>query len=158
MRCVPRILAVLNRRLRVRLTADDLEDVVQEAVSSIWRRVDSYEGRGSLESWTYPFCRRSLSAHLRSGERRPAHLSLDEAVDGTEDPEPSAEFERVRSALAKLGRRRQAVVRLRLFEHLGFEEVARRLAVSISTAKNDYASALDRLREILASRGEGVER
>ena len=42
------------------------------------------------------------------------------------------------------------VIRLRHFDSLPFEEIARRLAVPISTAKTHYRRGLDKLRLYLA--------
>ena len=64
---LPYVLRVL-RYLGV--AASDAEDVAQDVFVAVHRSLPSYEGRGSVQSWLYGICRRSLSDHRKRAYRR----------------------------------------------------------------------------------------
>ena len=45
MRCVPRMIACRNRRLGRPLRPEELEDLTQETLLRIWRKLGAFEGR-----------------------------------------------------------------------------------------------------------------
>lgn len=149
MRCVPKILAVKNARLGRPLSDEDVEDLAQEALVAIWRRLDSYQGLAALETWAYRFCHLVLSAHRRKLGRRRLSLPFVEADEAGVTHASTLEYEHVYRALEKVGPENAQVVRLRHFEHLSFEEIAVRLSNPTSTVKTHYYKTLARLREVL---------
>src|SRR4030095_14110005 len=60
MRCVPRFLAVLNRRTGRVLDEHEIDDVAQSTIATLWRRRGSFEGSGSPASGGGTFCVFSL--------------------------------------------------------------------------------------------------
>src|SRR5262249_7628794 len=70
LRNVPRILAALNVRLGWPLQADEIADLSQDAVVLIWRKLDTFNGRSSLETWFYSIARNEFMNALRSKQRR----------------------------------------------------------------------------------------
>lgn len=161
MRCVPRYLCVLNARLGRPFHEHELEDLAQETLVEIWRRLDSYAGLASLPTWAFRFCQQVLSSRLRSRRRRPPSEELLEPGAAAASTATSLDFERVHLALERLPTRDADIIRLRHFEELGFEEIASRLAMPTSSAKADYHRSLGRLRELLGAwhkDGEGWTR
>ena len=149
MACVPRFLAVMNARLGHPLTDDALQDVVQETLVEIWRRLDSYAGLASLKTWAHRFCQQVLSSRLRSVRRRPRNVDLDASVDRGALSASSLDYEHVYQALEKVDALGARIVRSKHFEHLTLEEIARRLGLPPSSVKAHYQRTLGRLREIL---------
>ncbi len=149
MRCVPRFLAVLNARMGRPFSNQGIEDLVQETLVQIWRRLDSYAGNASLQTWAYRFCHHVMSSSLRARDRRPKDLPF--ADEGHHDPhvDSNLRFEHIYQALDKIGDRDAKLVRHRHFDRLSFEEIGARLALPASSAKAGYYRALGRLREIL---------
>jgi len=156
MRCVPRLLFVMNRRQRRPLPTSELEDLVQDTLATIWRRLDSFEGLASLETWSYRFCAFQLANRLRSVARQPVTVPLmrTEAPDG--DPTDLWAYEDVHRALDALEHNVAAVIRLKHFEHLSFDEIGSRLEVSPNTAKTRYYRGLEQLRAALWDRASGM--
>lgn len=151
MRCVPRMLAARNARLGNSLADDELEDLTQDTLVSIWRRLASYRGHASLETWVYTFCRLELANRIRTRARRNAHREstptpTDEADGGLRT---SLDWDHVHVALDKVGAPDATVLRLRHFEQLTFDEIGRRLSMSPNTAKTQYYRGLERLRGLL---------
>jgi len=149
MRCVPRYLCVLNGRLGRPFSDHELEDLTQETLFEIWRRLDSYAGLASLPTWAFRFCQQVLSSRLRSQRRRPASAELSESQGSPGASRTSLDFDHVHSALERLPARDATIIRLKHFEELTFEQIAQRLAMPPSSAKADYHRAIDRLRELL---------
>ena len=151
MRCVPRYLCVLNHRLGRAFSDHELEDLTQETLVEIWRRLDSYAGMASLQTWAFTFCQQVMSSRLRGLRRRPPNAELHESQGDPDAPRSSLDFEHIHNALARLPEREAAIIRLKHFEELTFEQIAARLGMPASSAKADYHRSMERLRELLGS-------
>lgn len=151
MECVPRMLAARNARLSTPLARSDLEDLVQDTLVSIWRRLETYRGMASLETWAWRFCMHHLANHLRARARAPVVVLASERMSQAERPEPILLFDEIRQALERLDERDAVVVRLRHFEQMDFADIGRRLDIPANTAKSRYYRGLLRLREMLGS-------
>lgn len=158
MRCVPRYLCVLNHRLGRPFGDHELEDLSQETLVEIWRRLDSYAGLASLQTWAFSFCQQVMSSRLRSHRRRPASTELKDSQGPSPDTAGSSlDFEHIHNALGRLSARDAAIIRLKHFEELTFEQIAERLGMPTSSAKADYHRSIDRLRDILEMWHKGGE-
>lgn len=154
MSCVPAILSHCNVRGRSALSDEDLADLSQEVLVSVWERLDDYLGQGALESWVYPFCTQKYLNAVRARQRRPRHSDIDEAAHALSDPGPAlgdllATSDLVHRHLERLEAIQASVIRARHFDALSFEEIARRLDVPLTTAKTHYRRGLDLLRSYL---------
>lgn len=149
MRCVPKFLVVMNARMGRPFSNDELEDIVQEALMEIWRRLDSYAGLASLKTWAYRFCQKVLSSRLRALRRRPLVVTLEESGGRGPDRATGLDFEHVYAALDRVDEQGARIVRHKHFDQWTFEEIARRMSIPESSAKAHYHRALKRLREIL---------
>lgn len=153
MSCVPQILSHCNARRRGVLSDEDLADLGQEVLVSVWERLPTYLGQGALESWVYPFCTQMYLNSVRSKRRRPPHSDIDQ-VRHLSDPSPAlgdllATSDLVHRHLERLEAIQASVIRARHFDALSFEEIARRLDVPLTTAKTHYRRGLDVLRSYL---------
>ena len=154
MECVPKILFVLNGQRGHPLTRADLEDLSQQVLTTIWRRLDTYLGQAALETWAYRFCYLSMANDLRNRRRR-ARPGPRPLVDTGEPeraqsaPEEVFRFEYLHRALERIQPREATVIRLYHFEALSFEQIAERTETTPSAAKATYYRAIARLREIL---------
>ena len=122
--------------------------MVQETLCSLWRRLDSFEGLSSLETWAYRFCHLELLNRLRHRKRRPPELEPREDHPVDPGPPTAFEYEHVYEALDEIGAAAR-ILRLKHFDHLTFEEIGRFLDLSTNTAKTQYYRSLNRLRTIL---------
>lgn len=99
-RYADRMYAVL---LRFVASADEAEEVTQEAFLRAWRSIGRFEGRSQFFTWLY---RIGINEAKRRAERRPSPgqvVSVEErAVDDTPDPTapPAAQAERVELRVA----------------------------------------------------------
>ncbi len=153
MRCVGSILRIRNARFGRPLDRAALGDLVQDTLIVIWRRLSSYEGRGPLEAWAYRIASYELLSALRASRRRPVTSSEFDQVYAiaAPAPEPTPDSNSSGNRLMRHLRGREAqIVRLKHFEDLSFEEIAKLLEVAPSTAKTHYYRAVEKLRTILA--------
>lgn len=149
MRCVPRILSAKNAELGRPLTRGELEDVTQETLLAVWKKLPNYDGRAKLETWVFRFCILELLKRLR-GQQRARDRSggeLSAADEPIAPAEPSRlDHEDVHLGLEELDPSEADVVRMKHFEGLTLKQVSERLQVAESTIKSRYYRGIERLR------------
>lgn len=161
LRCVPRFVAAFHRRFGSPLDRGALEDLVQNVLLAVWRRLPDFRGDAALETFAYPFCRFETLNAVRRWQRRMPH----EAAPGDDDdvPEPSVDLPVDRGLLEEeslhlldvLSPSEARVVHLRHFEGREVSEIAALLTISTSSVKTHYYRALDKLRARLDPDGRG---
>ena len=156
MKCVPRILSALNRRIGRPLDEHDLVDVEQEALVVIWKKLPSFDGKHSLEAWAFRVCYLCLMNATRKARTRSQAVELglnEETIVARSTPDPS-QYEDVYRGLDRLPADESEVLRLKHFDELTFEEIGERLSLSPNTIKTRYYRARLHLQEILAPNRE----
>jgi RNA polymerase sigma-70 factor, ECF subfamily len=154
----------------------DAEEVVQDTFLTLFRKVDSFEGRSALGTWLY---RVAANAALikRRGKRDEVEVSLEDYLptfkaDGHREGDrsllladwsatPERELlsgearEIMEEGLALLPEHYRAILVLRDVEELSNEEVAEVLGESIASVKSRLHRARMALREVLTRRLHG---
>ena len=64
MHCVRRFLAAKNKAVGTPLSSQELEDTIQSTLLALWKKLASFAGHGSLESWAYRFSHLELLNRL----------------------------------------------------------------------------------------------
>jgi RNA polymerase sigma-70 factor (ECF subfamily) len=146
------------RRAFQRCTAEELcSDVFVYVASHMWqfRGTTEREFRG----WIYGIATNTINAHFRRTRRRDElfrhaiemdALRVADAGRAVEAEFDELDFGRLHQAIAQLQLRDQAIVTLRYFDGLSFDEVAAAVAMRPGTARVASSRALDRLRRLLA--------
>ena len=163
---------VFNTAYRVLGSFADAQDVTQDVFLHVADRIGSFRGDASLTSWVYRVTV-NLSIDRRRRESRRAVPRAMGETDGdreTGSPRPgiaevpadpsdvAAKEEaerRVRAALARLSPKLRAVVVLRYFENLSYDELADVLDMSIGTVKSRLNRAHAALERALAAYVKG---
>lgn len=161
---------VFNTAYRVLGSATDAQDLTQEVFLQIADRIKGFRGDSSLTSWVYRMTvNLAIDARRRRARRPAVGLGASSDPDGdvrepsesrpgvgspTADPaERALALEReaqVREALASLSPKLRAVVVLRYFENLSYEDLAEVLQTSIGTVKSRLNRAHGALERILS--------
>ncbi|MFH1502228.1 MAG: sigma-70 family RNA polymerase sigma factor [Candidatus Eisenbacteria bacterium] len=149
--------------LRVVGSAEDAEDVAQEAFVRAHRALPRFRGDSKFSSWLYRIAVNRALTHLKRRSRRPAtvEMTMSPRVEAevrshraAEDPERlvlTEEFRaRVRDAVATLPPRYRAAVTLFYLEERSYKEVADALGVPMGTLKTHLHRARAMLRRELA--------
>lgn len=148
LRCIVPLMAMMNARLPRPLPPDELEVAAQDALGSIWLKLQTYTGDAPIEAWAFGFCRVQLLSAVRQRTRRVRMQPLPELLAPASQSPPEA-YDRVAAALEGIDRRRADVIRLRHFDDLEFDEIARRAAVPKNTAKTLYYRGVQDVQALL---------
>ncbi|MEO0652271.1 MAG: sigma-70 family RNA polymerase sigma factor [Planctomycetota bacterium] len=159
LRCVPRILAARNRMLGSPLDATELEDVQQQTLTVLWRKLPEFSGRSSIETWVYQIAVFEHLNAVRSRARRrdrvreQADFEPGAAVEGEVEYD---DFSDIHAALEKLEPEDVLVVRAKHFDDKPFSAIATELNLAEGTVKGRYYRAMRRLTTLLAHRREDL--
>jgi len=143
-------------RLAIRITgnAADAEEVVQDAIWNVVRKIDAFRGDSSLGSWIYRITANAAYEKLRGGRHRRDELSLDEVLpsfneDGTyagticdwsasiHDPALQSELRAALiSAIDDLPAGHRAMIVMRDVEGMSLTEVAASVGSTVAAAKS----------------------
>lgn len=151
---IPRMVRSLCRRRGYRLSEAQQEDISQDTMLLVWKKLQQFEGYGTFEWWLARFCQFQISNHVRSLSRdrnRMADLEA-QAEDRTNEPETTQdrpELERLSQALQVIAEDFETVIRLHRIEEKPMEEVAQVLGISLPAARARYYRGLKALRQVL---------
>jgi RNA polymerase sigma-70 factor (ECF subfamily) len=157
-------------RLAVRITGNrhDAEEVVQDALWSVVRKIDTFRAESAFGSWLYRIVVNAAYQKLRARSARRAEVSLDDAlpsfredhahaelvIDGAARVEQAARDRELRVALASTIAELPATYRttliLRDVEGLSIAEVAVALCITVANVKSRLHRARRFLRKRLA--------
>lgn len=157
-----RILAVALRVTRVQ---EDAEDIAQQSFQKAFVHLRKFEGRASFSTWLTQI---AVNQGLMLLRRRHRHheVSIDEdsidmdgsasrleIPDSLPDPETSClqreEARMLFAAMDKLKSGMRKAIELRDLEELSTQETARRMRLSVNTAKSTLSRGRRKLREVL---------
>lgn len=128
----------------------ELEDVVQETLVAIWRKLPGYDGRASLRTWVFGFCSYEFLRCLRDKASRSASPSERRADEPAALEHEASRMEHaLRLGLERLRARERKLLFLKHFEGRTFDAIGAELGLPVNTVKSRYYRALDRLRRIV---------
>jgi RNA polymerase sigma-70 factor (ECF subfamily) len=129
------------------------EDAAQEAFIRAWQHLPGYRPRSPFRNWVYRIATNVAVDALRR-ERETADVDALSLASSDEGPEAAVEGkergERVREAVLALPPASRAVLVLREYEGLSYQEIADALGIPIGTVMSRLNYARNRLRESLA--------
>jgi RNA polymerase sigma-70 factor (ECF subfamily) len=150
--------AMFNASYHVLGNVRDAEDATQEAFIRAYQFFDRYDINRPLAPW---LIRIAINVCLNRVDRRVSVADLDDELPLVPDPNPTPEVETIirdrnetiRYELSRLPPRYRAVIELRHFQGLSYEEIAKELKCHLSDIKSD----LFRARKLLAERLKDLE-
>ena len=135
----------------------DAADAAQEAFVKAWRKLDTFRAESSFRTWLTRIALNAAASRRRTAARRGTRTGLPEAP--AVDPRAAApdaaalSDERagaVRAALAGLAEEFRAVVVLKEFDGLAYEEIAEVVGVPVGTVRSRLHRGREQLRRSLA--------
>ncbi len=129
------------------------EDAAQETFIRAWLHFDSFQPHTSLRNWLYRIAVNAALDALRKKREMPAGEDL--LLDPDPHPGPEADLlqkertELVRNAIGSLAKTSRAVLVLREYGGLSYQEIASSLEIPVGTVMSRLNYARNRLREIL---------
>ena len=140
-------------RLAYRVAGDDelARDFTQEAFIRAYRKLDTFDTRLRFFSWLYRILLNEC-LNARRGRRPHEAITPDLLVGGDPDNivEASERRRQVQQALLMLPHDYRAVIVLRHFAELAYDEIADTLGIPAKTVKSRLYTARQRLSELLS--------
>jgi RNA polymerase sigma-70 factor (ECF subfamily) len=144
----------------------DASDIRQESMIDVAKGIHMFQGRSrEFFSWLRQIVRFNAidqqRRHRRSVEKEVAHDVGLIAIPAPSEADSLLRFEekeRVEKALSKLSEDHRAVLHLRVWERLKWEEIGQKLNRSADAARQLFARALDAVRGDLADDGPSAAR
>jgi RNA polymerase sigma-70 factor, ECF subfamily len=157
-------------------TAEDVDEICQETFLSVIRNLASFHGQSQFQTWLFRIAankardfRERRQAAKRGGGQTPLSLQAEDPVTGfaldppSSAPAPDAallnaeQMTLVRAALDQLGEPCRAIIELRYFGDLSYEELSAELKLNPKTVSSRLSKCLDRLEEIARKVFSGEE-
>lgn len=146
---LPALVRARHHRMGSPLDAAALEDVTQNVLLALWRKLPRFDGRTALPGWALGFATFELLKEI-ANRRRQRELASLMSEPALEPPAPDAErHEDLLVLLQRLPAEDVELLRCKHLEGLNFREIAARLGCPMATAKTRYYRALQALRRRL---------
>lgn len=144
---------VFNTALRFLQDSDEAEDVAQCVFVKVYEHLGTYDHRLKFFSWLYRIAVNESLNHLR--QRKPMERMTDQVsvADAQDDAERADTARRIQETIRMLSPDHQALIILRHYEDLGYDEIAEVLAISEKKVKSRLFTARQVLKDLLIKRG-----
>ena len=129
---------------------EDAEDILQEVFTSVWRSRHTFDPeKGKLSTWLHRITVNECLKKKRKEKQRPLPLDgidLQPDKDSREEAMQQLDREHLIEILDTLDARHRAVLVLRYFDDLSYQEIALAVGVPLGTVKSRINHALKLLR------------
>lgn len=144
-----------NLALRMVNDTQDAEDITQNVFLKAYEKLDHYDPAYKFFSWIY---RMAVNESLNLLQRRRPFASLDTDYASLADTPAEAYeredvSERVGSAVLELSPEDRALISLKHFQDLSYEELAFVFEIPVKTVKSRLYTARQRLKDVLLITG-----
>lgn len=147
--------------LRTIRNRDAAEDILQETLLTMLRRLNSLRDGRRFWPWIYRIARSKVQDRLRDRRRRSLHATAlrrrtqaEDLVSGVNDPlevQVRAEtLQEIAVATAHLNRRQRDILQLRCYDDLSYTEIAARTRTSPEKVRTRFHRAKESLKVQLA--------
>jgi RNA polymerase sigma-70 factor (ECF subfamily) len=149
--------------LRMTRNVAEAEDLAQEALLQLFRKIGSFRGESAFSSWLHRLTVNQVLMHFRKRSVKLERTTEEgetpvQVVRGTENPNKMPVLDRISldRALKQLPAGYRSVFVLHDVEGHDHEEIAKILGVAVGTSKSQLHKARMKLRRLLKKREIGV--
>ena len=133
---------------------EDAEDVVQEVLLSVFRRLREKTNFDNVEKYLIRAINNACIDYLRRKPLRVVPLEMAEQVSIDEsDRQIHEEFIRINRLLNSLPLEQSEIVRLKCYDDLTFKQIAELQDIPEATAKSRYRYAIQHLQQMMKKKG-----
>ena len=134
---------------------EDAEDVVQEVLLSVFRRLQEKMHVESVEQYVIRSISNACNDYFRRKPLRMVPLDKAEEIPVHEsDRQIHEEFLRINKLLDTLPQEQSEIVRLKCYDDLTFKQIAELQDIPEATAKSRYRYAIMHIQQMLKKKGE----
>lgn len=145
--------------MRYAATEDEAEDILQEGFVTVFRKIDTYTGKGELGGWIRKvFVNTALMAY-RKNKARQMQVDIDSAgynLDSGEDVFSQVSTGDLMRMIQRLPAGARMVFNLYAVEGYEHQEIAEQLGITSGTSKSQYSRARELLRGMIEQESKRV--
>ncbi len=133
---------------------DDAEDVVQEVLLSVFRRLREKSSMDNVEQYLIRAINNACTDYQRRKPLRvvPLEMAANVAI-GESDQQIHEEFIRINRLLDSLPLEQSEIVRLKCYDNLTFKQIAKLQDIPEATAKSRYRYAILHIQQQIKKKG-----
>ena len=136
---------------------EDAEDVVQEALLNVFRRLREKTQMDCIEQYVIRAVSNACTDYLRRKPLRVVKLDKAELVAvGEGDRQIHDEFVRINRMLDTLPAEQAEIVRLKCYDNLTFKQIAELQDIPEATAKSRYRYAIIHMQQMIKKKGDTI--
>ena len=136
---------------------EDAEDVVQEALLNVFRRLREKTQMDCIEQYVIRAVSNACTDYLRRKPLRVVKLDKAELVAVSEgDRQIHDEFVRINRMLDTLPAEQAEIVRLKCYDNLTFKQIAELQDIPEATAKSRYRYAIIHMQQMIKKKGDTI--
>ena len=145
---------------RMVLNKEDAADVVQETFVQVFRKIHQFRSASTFKTWLYRVainqCKNFLRVLKKNRESAPVE---DYAVTDPKDSQLDLLLKNERVALisetvGKLPKKQKAVLILRTYQELSYEDIAEIVGGSVNSAKVNFYHAIENIKRFMGEHPE----
>lgn len=112
---------------------EKMRDLFQDVLINIWKSIDTFEGKSSINTWLYRIALNTAISHLRKREKQIQIIDITEEFNRFSDEnKPDERLETLYEAIEKLNDIDKSIIFLYL-DKKNHKEIAEILGISVST-------------------------
>lgn len=136
---------------------EDAEDVVQEVLLNVFRRLREKMHVGSVEQYVIRSISNACNDYFRRRSLRMVSLEKAEQVPIHEgDRQIHEEYIRINKLLNTLPKEQSEIVRLKCYDDLTFKQIAELQDIPEATAKSRYRYAIMHIQQMMKKKGDSI--
>ncbi|MBR4238319.1 MAG: sigma-70 family RNA polymerase sigma factor [Prevotella sp.] len=136
---------------------EDAEDVVQEVLLSVFRRLREKTSMDNVEQYLIRAISNACTDYSRRKHLKIVPIGMAEQLTVDEgDRQIHEEFIRINRLLESLSLEQSDMVRLKCYDNLTFKQIAELQDIPESTAKSRYRYAIQHLQQMMKKKGDTI--
>ena len=136
---------------------EDAEDVVQEVLLSVFRRLREKTSMDNVEQYLIRAISNACTDHSRRKHLKIVPIGMAEQLTVDEgDRQIHEEFIRINRLLESLPLEQSDMVRLKCYDNLTFKQIAELQDIPEATAKSRYRYAIQHLQQMMKKKGDTI--
>ncbi|MBP5387094.1 MAG: sigma-70 family RNA polymerase sigma factor [Prevotella sp.] len=136
---------------------EDAEDVVQEVLLSVFRRLREKTSMDNVEQYLIRAISNACTDYSRRKQLKIVPIGMAEQVAASEgDRQIHEEFTRINRLLGLLPLEQSEMVRLKCYDDLTFKQIAELQDIPEATAKSRYRYAIQHLQQMMKKKGDTI--